>query len=82
MRGCAPEVNPLGRATLMPSLFLRVLVTRVFISYAREDYATAKRLFDDMARLAVEPWLDRECMLPGQRWESEIRKAVRESRFF
>lgn len=50
---------------------------RVFISYARADQAHAKRLFDDLSRIAdVDPWLDTESLLPGDKWEAEILKAI------
>jgi TIR domain len=54
---------------------------KVFISYAREDYAAARRLFRELLYLGVEPWLDKECILPGQRWELAIETAIRESNY-
>jgi hypothetical protein len=53
-----------------------------FISYAREDQATAIRLYNDLKRAGITPWLDHEDLLPGQNWEHEIRRAIRESRYF
>ncbi len=52
---------------------------RVFISYAREDYETAKRLYDDLKRAGAEPWLDDEDLLPGQNWKLTIKKAIKNS---
>ncbi len=58
-------------------------MTKVFISYARENFESANRLYQDLKNVPeIEPWLDKECILPGMRWEPEIRKAVRESNFF
>jgi len=55
---------------------------KVFISYAREDYASAKKLFDYLKQLNnIEPWLDKENLLPGMDWKHEIMVALRESRF-
>ena len=55
---------------------------KVFISYAREDYASAKRLFDYLKQIKnIEPWLDKENLLPGMDWKREIMVALRESRF-
>lgn len=55
---------------------------KVFISYAREDYASAKKLFDYLKQLNdIEPWLDKESLLPGMDWKHEIMVALRESRF-
>ena len=55
---------------------------KIFISYGHEDYQAAKRLFDDLRRAELEPWLDQEHLLGGQPWEVTIRRAIRESRFF
>jgi hypothetical protein len=54
----------------------------VFISYAREDYQPALRLYQDLQRTDLQPWLDKEELLPGQSWNLEIRKAIRKSRYF
>jgi hypothetical protein len=39
---------------------------RVFISYAREDQEIAKRLYEDLKRTGVEPWIDCHELIPGQ----------------
>ena len=54
----------------------------IFISYGHEDYQAAKRLFDDLRHAGLEPWLDRECLWGGQKWEVAVRRAIQESRFF
>ena len=45
----------------------------VFISYAREDFAKAKRLYEDLKEARIIPWLDKESLLPGQQWKTAIR---------
>ncbi len=55
---------------------------KVFISYAREDADMAMRLYHDLKKAAVEPWLDKECLLPGQRWSDAITDAIRTSDYF
>lgn len=55
---------------------------RVFISYAREDEKAARRLYNDLKSRGLNPWLDKESLLPGQNWENEIRKAIKKSRYF
>lgn len=57
---------------------------RVFISYAREDETNAKRLYNDIknSMLRIEPWLDKEDIMPGQDWSSEIIKSIKKSDFF
>ncbi len=54
----------------------------VFISYATEDYDTAKRLYDDLKQNETDPWLDRENLLAGQNWRDEIPRVIRESDYF
>ncbi len=55
---------------------------RVFISYAREDKAMAQRLYDDLKKNGVAPWLDVEALLPGQNWKLEIGTAIRNCDYF
>lgn len=55
--------------------------TKVFISYAREDIDYARKMFLELENASYEPWLDCESLLPGQRWESTIEQAMRESRY-
>lgn len=57
-------------------------MAKIFISYAREDYDAAKRLYDFLVSQGQEPWLDKEDILPGQKWEPAILSAIRDSHFF
>lgn len=55
---------------------------QIFISYAREDYPTAKRLFDTLRSMPdLEPWLDKESLLPGVDWKEAILRAIDQSHF-
>ena len=55
----------------------------MFISYVHEDIEAARKLYRQLKRVPyVDPWFDKECLLPGLRWHPAIRKAIRESRFF
>lgn len=55
----------------------------VFLSYAREDTEMATRIYEFLTSIdGVEPWFDKECLLPGMRWRPAIRKAIREADFF
>jgi len=55
----------------------------VFISYARQDSDAALRLYEDLkAWTDLKPWLDKKDLLPGQNWDIEIRKAIKNSRYF
>jgi hypothetical protein len=57
-------------------------MAQIFISYAREDYKIAKQIYDFLVLQGQEPWFDKERLLPGQKWESAIQSAIRESHFF
>lgn len=55
---------------------------RVFISYAREDFDFAKKLYQDLRLAGIEPWLDKESMRAGEKWQPAIRSAINESQYF
>jgi hypothetical protein len=57
-------------------------VDRVFISYAREDRQVASSIYTLLKENGFNPWIDFECLLPGDDWEREIDKAIRESAIF
>ena len=51
---------------------------KVFVSYAREDYDTAKRLYDDLKKQpGVIPWMDKIDLIVGQKWEKVIKDEIR-----
>lgn len=54
----------------------------VFISYAREDQEAAARLYRDLTEAGYPAWLDKQNILPGQRWKDEIAQSIRESSAF
>jgi hypothetical protein len=49
---------------------------QVFLLYARRDKETVRRLYQRLVKEGANAWLDVENILPGQDWESEIRKAI------
>jgi CheY-like chemotaxis protein len=55
---------------------------KVFISYAREDYTEAFNLYSSLKENGIDVWLDTEDLLPGSKWEYEIRTAIKKSSFF
>lgn len=57
-------------------------VQQIFISYASEDRAVARRLYNDLAAAGLTPWLDTERLLPGQRWADVIADAIQHSSHF
>ena len=52
---------------------------KVFISYAKEDYRFAKELYNFLQLNNYKPWLDKECLLPGQNWELELNNQLRKA---
>ena len=52
---------------------------KVFLCYASADKAAVHKLYERLTKDGVDAWLDKEKLLPGQDWELEIRKAVREA---
>ena len=52
---------------------------KVFLCHAHADRDPVRALYTRLTKDGVDAWLDKEKLLPGQDWELEIRKAVRES---
>jgi WD40 repeat protein len=52
---------------------------KVFLCHAHSDRNTVKALYTRLTKDGVDVWLDKENLLPGQDWELEISKAVREA---
>ena len=54
---------------------------KIFLSYAKEDIDIVSKLYRRLKEKGYEPWLDIKNLLPGQRWEQEIPKAIKTSDF-
>jgi predicted Rossmann-fold nucleotide-binding protein len=52
---------------------------KVFLCHAHSDAEAVRALYNRLTSDGVDAWLDKEKLLPGQDWELEIRKAVREA---
>jgi len=52
---------------------------KVFLCHAHADRDSVRALYTRLTKDGVDAWLDKEKLLPGQDWELEIRKAVREA---
>ena len=50
---------------------------RVFLCHASEDKASVRDIYERLKTDGFSPWLDEEDLLPGQEWEEEIPKAVK-----
>ncbi|MCP4347998.1 MAG: TIR domain-containing protein [Desulfobacterales bacterium] len=55
----------------------------VFISYAREDFETANKLYDDLKNFErIVPWIDKTDILPGQNWKISVKQAINRCSYF
>lgn len=52
---------------------------KVFLCHGSEDKHAIRQIYDRLRDDGVIPWLDEKSILPGQDWDTEIRKAVRNS---
>lgn len=52
---------------------------KVFLSYAKEDGAIVKEFHDHLKAIGLDPWMDQERILPGQPWEREIERALKDA---
>jgi hypothetical protein len=52
---------------------------KVFLCHAHSDKNVVRDLYQRLIKDGIDAWLDKEKLIPGQDWELEIRKAVREA---
>jgi hypothetical protein len=55
---------------------------RIFLAHAKEDKPMVRDLRKRLSDAGVDVWLDEVKLLPGQKWRSEISKAIRNSDAF
>lgn len=55
---------------------------RVFLCHSKGDKEYTQDLYNRLLALGCDPWLDEEKLLPGQEWEKEIPRAIRNSHVF
>jgi TIR domain len=56
--------------------------SKVFISYAREDFETAQQFYDDVQKPGIEPWLDTRDIESGLDWSKVIEQEISGSKYF
>lgn len=76
--GHAVEIEGLGTFRESPQgcVFSPQTVAEVFVAYAAEDLAKARRLCDALRAEGCSPWLDKEKLLAGQNWPRAIERAI------
>lgn len=52
---------------------------KVFLCHTSSDKPKVQRLYSQLANDGIDAWLDKEKLIPGQNWQMEIPKAVRNS---
>jgi len=52
---------------------------KVFLCHSKDDKPKVRQLYRRLVATGFDAWLDEEKLMPGQDWDWEIRKAVRES---
>ncbi len=53
---------------------------KIFLCYAKEDSVAAREIYNELRSEGwTDVWFDEEKLLPGQRWDIEIRRAVKQS---
>lgn len=49
---------------------------QIFISYGSEHRSTVKKIYDELKDKEMGVWMDDKSLIPGNRWENEIRKTI------
>jgi len=55
---------------------------QIFLSYASEDMKNVELLYNKLVKEGYRPWMDKEDIHPGEKWERKIKKAISDSDFF
>ena len=56
-------------------------MTRIFFCHTNEDKPQVREVYQRLKAEGFQPWLDEKDLLPGQLWNQEIRRALRNSDF-
>ncbi len=57
-------------------------MVQLFLCYARLDQPKVEQLYKSLSEAMFKPWMDKHDILPGEQWNTAIRKAIRRSDFF
>lgn len=64
---------------MMDEIQKRTSPLRIFLCHSSGDKPEVRNLYQRLSSDGFDPWLDEEKLLPGQKWEREIPKAVQTS---
>jgi phospholipase C len=76
----SPSAN--GRILIDPQRELASRATKniqAFLCHVTSDKERVRKLYRDLKRDGVDPWLDEEDLIPGQDWNLEIMRAMAKS---
>ena len=54
---------------------------KVFLCHAKEDEEKVLEVYEFLTKYGIKPWMDKKNLLPGQQWELEITKAIKDADF-
>src|ERR1700679_1459774 len=54
----------------------------IFLSYAKQDTAPAKRICEALRAAGLEVWFDQSELRGGDAWDQQIRKQIKECALF
>lgn len=57
-------------------------MNRVFISYVTEDSILVNNLVNKLKTAGIELWIDKDNLVPGIRWQKDIRNAIENGIYF
>jgi hypothetical protein len=57
-------------------------MAKIFLAHALEDKPQVRVIYSALQKSGLDPWLDEIDLVPGQNWQLEIQKAIRESGVF
>ena len=58
---------------------LKKMKDSIFISYAREDIASANELYDFLKSKGFAPWMDKKNLRAGEKWDAAIMTALKKA---
>ncbi len=54
-------------------------MVQLFLCYARLDQPKVEQLYKSLSEAMFKPWMDKHDILPGEQWNTAIRKAIQEA---
>lgn len=51
----------------------------VFLAYSHADVAAVMKIYEDLRLAGFNPWIDRENLLPGQMWHTEVDSIIKKA---